>query len=73
MIWSSNGREGECGIYDGSGGDDNGKDDNGKNGDDKRDDRSRLPRTGSELTAAGAGLALLAIGTAGIMLTRRRS
>ncbi|MCT1873326.1 LPXTG cell wall anchor domain-containing protein [Brevibacterium luteolum] len=58
---------------DGSGGDDKGKDDNGKNGDDKRDDRSRLPRTGSEFTAAGAGLALLAIGTAGIMLTRRRS
>ena len=42
-------------------------------GDDKRDDHSRLPHTGSELTAAGAGLALLAIGTAGIMLTRRRS
>lgn len=58
---------------DGSGGDDKGKDDKGKNGDDKRDDRSRLPRTGSELTAAGAGLALLAIGTAGIVLTRRRS
>lgn len=58
---------------DGSGGDDQSKDDNGKNGDDKRDDRSRLPRTGSEFTAAGAGLALLAIGTAGIMLTRRRS
>ncbi len=58
---------------DGSGGDDSGTDGNGRNGDDKRDDRSRLPRTGSELTAAGAGLALLAIGTAGIMLTRRRS
>ncbi|QIN30586.1 hypothetical protein EW640_12750 [Brevibacterium luteolum] len=58
---------------DGSGGDDQSKDDNGKNGDDKRDDRSRLPRTGSEFTAAGAGLALLAIGTVGIMLTRRRS
>ena len=58
---------------DGSGGDDQSKDDNGKNGDDKRDDRNRLPRTGSEFTAAGAGLALLAIGTVGIMLTRRRS
>lgn len=56
---------------DGSGGDDKGKDDDGNN--DTRDDRGRLPRTGSELTAAGAGLALLAIGTTGIMLTRRRS
>lgn len=64
---------GDVSDDDGSGGDDKGKDDNGKNGDDKRDDRSRLPRTGSEFTAAGAGLALLAIGTAGIMLTRRRS
>lgn len=64
---------GDVSDDDGSGGDDQSKDDNGKNGDDKRDDRSRLPRTGSEFTAAGAGLALLAIGTAGIMLTRRRS
>ena len=64
---------GEVSDDDGSGGDDQSKDDNGKNGDDKRDDRSRLPRTGSDLTAAGAGLALLAVGTAGIMLTRRRS
>ena len=54
-----------------------GKDDGGKGGNDKdKDDGKpgdRLPRTGAELTAAGAGLALLAVGAAGVMLTRRRS
>ena len=51
-----------------------GGEDDADNGDDRDDEGgSDLPRTGMELGGAAAGAALLTIGAATVMLTRRRS
>ncbi|WGW11988.1 hypothetical protein LWF01_18180 [Saxibacter everestensis] len=56
--------------------DDNGDDEGngGGDGDNNADDNDdQLPRTGAELGGLGAGVVLLAVGAASVLLTRRRS